>query len=119
MQRDGLDEGLWQKARVNKVVPGDIPERRCADDHYLAGNAQLRATLRRGKRHAGARGGFGRERAGVCLPLRLCRGACGVACSPAREALFRRAGAQEYVDYHAADIPARLRAPFPRRHRPA
>lgn len=27
MQRDGLDEGLWQKARVNKVVPGDIPER--------------------------------------------------------------------------------------------
>ncbi len=113
MQRDGLDEGLWQKARVNKVVPGDIPER------VAPMIITWRETLSYAQRFGVKKGmqvlvaGSGANAlAFVCHCVYA--GARVVSLgSPAREALFRRAGAQEYVDYHAADIPARLRALFP------
>lgn len=114
MRRDGFGEDRWRKARVQRVVPPGHRRACRADDDYLARNAQLCHSRWRGGGHGGLGDRFGRQRAGDHRPLRLCRLPRGGHGSAARESLARRAGASAYLDYHAAQLPSRLRELFPR-----
>ena len=109
MQRDGLEKALYSKSRVNKVVPSDISER--VAPMIITWRETLSYTQR-----------FGVEKgmqvlvagSGAFVSHCAYAGARVVSLgSPTREALFRRAGAQAYIDYHADDVAAQLRALFP------
>ena len=66
---------LQKIARQQGCAAGHSRARR-ADDHHLAGNAQLRAAHRRAEGHARAYRRFRSQRAGVHEPLRLRGGGC-------------------------------------------
>ena len=111
--RDGLDEALYKKARVNKVVPPDIPER--VAPMIITWRETLsyaqRIGVRRGMRVLVAGSG-----ANALAFTNHCACAGAEVCAlgtPAREALFLRGGAREYIDYHTGDLTARLREAFP------
>ena len=113
MERDGLDEALYKKSRVNKVVPPDIPER------VAPMIITWRETLSYA-RHIGVQKGMRVLIAGSGANALAFTNHCAYAgadvCAlgtPAREALFRRGGAREYIDYHADDLSSRLRDAFP------
>lgn len=113
MRSDGLDPALWQKARVQRVVPPDISER----------VAPMMITWRETLSYA-TRIGVQRDMrvliagsgANALAFVQHCAyaGARVVALgSAAREGLLRRAGALAFVDYRAADAAAQLRKAFP------
>ena len=113
MERDGLDKALYARSRVNKVVPPDIPER--VAPMIITWRETLsyvqRVGIRKGMRVLVAGSG-----ANALAFTGHCAYAGADVCvlgAPAREALFRRGGAREYIDYHAGDVDARLRAAFP------
>ena len=113
MQRDGLEKALYSKSRVNKVVPSDISER--VAPMIITWRETLSYTQRFGV-EKGMQVLVAGSGANALAFVSHCAyaGARVVSLgSPTREALFRRAGAQAYIDYHADDVAAQLRALFP------
>lgn len=114
MQEDGLDGELWKKARVNQVIPPDIPER--VAPMMITWRETLSYANRIGVQ-AGMQALVAGSGANALAFISHCAhaGARVVAMgSAAREERARAVGACGYVDYRDPDAKARLRALFAR-----
>lgn len=114
MRRDGFGEDRWRKARVQRVVPPDIDER--VAPMMITWRETLSYVTRVGV-EAGMEVLVTGSGANALAIIGHCAFAgCRVVAtgSAARESLARRAGASAYLDYHAAQLPSRLRELFPR-----
>ncbi|NLF28398.1 MAG: alcohol dehydrogenase catalytic domain-containing protein [Clostridiales bacterium] len=113
MRDAGLGEELWRKARVNRVIPGDIPER--AAPMIITWRETLSYATRIGVRE-GARAlvlGSGANALAFIGHAAFAGASVSAMGGASREQSARAAGAGGYVDYRDPEAGKRLRALFP------
>lgn len=105
MEQDGVDRAEWDAFRIHQVIPPDIPIE--AGPLFITLRETLSYTQRLGIGE-GTRllivGSGGNALAFVAHAKRLGAAEIVVLGSPARDSVFRDAGATDYVDYRAVDL---------------